>query len=284
MQSKNAGKRKKKIPFKAQKIRALKRARENPEFSSAFGKKLPQKKFFRSRAHCNPLSHNNAVIYPKSPEYMDWNLVFDNEEVDNKAVSFVDVGCGFGGLTVALGREFPDDFTVGLEIRPKVSEYVRRRIQALRNKNFANNEYNNTGILMTNAMKYLPNYFYKNQLSKMFFCFADPHFKRKNHRRRIINEGLLHIYGHLMRPGGILYTITDVEELHVWMKEHCNEHPCFESIDSHKELSNDICVKLISFETEESKKVDREGRSKHVGVYRRIKDCNATTRSFTKLD
>ena len=103
MQSKNAGKRKKKIPFKAQKIRALKRARENPEFSSAFGKKLPQKKFFRSRAHCNPLSHNNAVIYPKSPEYMDWNLVFDNEEVDNKAVSFVDVGCGFGGFADRSG-------------------------------------------------------------------------------------------------------------------------------------------------------------------------------------
>ena len=31
-------------------------------------------------------------------------------------------------------------------------------------------------------------FFLKRRLSKLFFCFADPHFKAKNHRRRIINR------------------------------------------------------------------------------------------------
>lgn len=41
-------------------------------------------------------------------------------------------------------------------------------------------------MIRTNTMKLLLNYFYKGQLDKMFFCFADPHFKRYNHRKRII--------------------------------------------------------------------------------------------------
>ncbi|CAM9930668.1 unnamed protein product, partial [Ectocarpus sp. 13 AM-2016] len=37
-------------------------------------------------------------------------------------VSIVDVGCGFGGLTVALSPLFPDKGVLGMEIRVKVSE------------------------------------------------------------------------------------------------------------------------------------------------------------------
>ena len=46
----------------------------------------------------------------------------------------------------------------------------------------------NAAVLRTNAMKYLPNFFVKGQLEKIFFCFPDPHFKTKNHRRRIVSE------------------------------------------------------------------------------------------------
>jgi tRNA (guanine-N7-)-methyltransferase len=49
-------------------------------------------------------------------------------------VRIVDVGCGFGGLTVALAGLFPDKLVVGMEIRAKVCEYVRLRIQALRDE------------------------------------------------------------------------------------------------------------------------------------------------------
>lgn len=44
----------------------------------------------------------------------------------------------------------------------------------------------NASVMRTNCMKYLPNYFEKGQLTKIFICFPDPHFKAKNHRRRIV--------------------------------------------------------------------------------------------------
>ena len=77
----------------------------------------PQKKFYRSRAHCNPLSHNDTFEYPVTPDEFDWSTIYPEL---NRAPDFVDVGCGFGGLTVALAEKFPDALTLGLEIRPKV--------------------------------------------------------------------------------------------------------------------------------------------------------------------
>ena len=34
--------------------------------------KMPQKRFYRSRAHCNPLSHNDGFNYPTRPTDMNW--------------------------------------------------------------------------------------------------------------------------------------------------------------------------------------------------------------------
>ena len=76
-------------------------------------------------------------------------------------------------------------------------------------------------------MKYLPNFFRKGQLSKMFFLFPDPHFKKAKHKWRIINETLLAEYAYVLREGGRLYTVTDVEDLFEWEVRHLTAHPLF---------------------------------------------------------
>merc|ERR1712166_617223 len=126
----------------------------------------------------------------------------------------------------------------GLEIREQVTNYVGQRIQAYQQGAEGEPSHNNVMVLRTNAMKFLPNYFRKGQLEKMFFCFPDPQFKKKNHRRRIISDGLLAEYAYLIRPGGRLYHITDVPELHEWMKDHVTRHSCFKIIPE-EELSKD---------------------------------------------
>ena len=272
--------------FKQQKERAREKALLGE--TSVDGSKMPQKKFFRSRAHCNPLSYNNSFDYPLKPSEMDWSTVFPKMPTSDgfKQVDFIDVGCGFGGLTISLAKEFPDRVSLGLEIRPKVSEYVRRRITALQLEHAEQNGYSNAGVLTTNAMKYLPNYFQKGQLSKIFICFADPHFKKKNHRRRIISEALLPVYSYLLKPGGILYTVTDVEQLYIWQRDRCDADPAFQKL-SEEELAQDPCVHLMQYATEESKKVDREGkfgRTKYVAVYRRKPDKDIVPSPWGNLE
>ena len=62
----------------------------------------------------------------------------------------------------------------------KVSEYVKERILALQREQPG--KFLNVACARTNAMKFLPNYFHKGQLEKLFFLFPDPHFKATNHR------------------------------------------------------------------------------------------------------
>ena len=107
---------------------------------------------------------------------------------------------------------------------------------------------------------------------KMFFCFPDPHFKRKNHPRRIISQRLLSEYAYFLKPGvGRLYCITDVEDLHRWHMEKCRSHPLFREL-SKQEMEDDPCVNAMIRETEEGKKVERSGANKYYGVFQRLED------------
>jgi tRNA (guanine-N(7)-)-methyltransferase len=120
-------------------------------------------------------------------------------------------------------------------------------------------------------MKFLPNFFKKGQLSKIFICFPDPHFKQRKHKARIVSQTLNSEYAFALRPGGIVYTITDVEALHEWMVEHLDAHPSFERIPEEEEKS-DPCVAVMLKETEEGKKVERNNGPKFVALFRRIPD------------
>eukprot|EP00963_Diacronema_lutheri_P004455 scaffold338_cov361-Pavlova_lutheri.AAC.15 len=232
------------------------------------GKAAPKKKFYRARAHSNPLNAGNldATI---TPDDFDQRLpqMFLNPK-EGARVDMVDVGCGFGGLVIGLGKLYPDNLVLGLEIRAKVCEFVQERVRTERRQ--SNGKIcANAFAIRVNAMKCLPNLFRKGQLKKMFFLFPDPHFKVSNHRRRVITVKLLDEYAYLLKVGGIIYTITDVEELGAWMHEHLEAHPLFERLTD-EELDRDPAARLLETGTEEGQKVKRNGGTNHRHVYRRI--------------
>lgn len=219
----------------------------------------------------------------------------------------------------------------GMEIRTSVLEYVTARIEALRKRqqylkttsqdpsapaaeqtstpqpttdvapsaddevgtttSLVPGNYENISGLRSNTMKFLPNFFGHHQLSKIFICFPDPHFKARKHKARIISETLNAEYAYVLRPGGLLYTITDVEEYHYWILRHFHYQSgenadgaaeqetasapgikdLWELVPEH-ELEADPSVQVMKFETEESKKVTRNNGNKYVAVFRRKAD------------
>lgn len=235
--------------------------------------KLPKKANYRQRAHCNPLTDVHFDI-PTKPSQVDWSTHFPElyasakeKNVDPPKVDFVDIGCGFGGMTITLAREFPDKLTVGMEIRDKVSQYVKDRIVALRQKEPGS--YQNATCIRTNTMKHLVQYFEKGQLEKMLFLFPDPQFKASKHRRRIIQTTLLDEYAFLLKSGGVLYTITDVEDLAIWMREKLENHPLFVPL-SEEELAADPVATYIETMTEEGQKVKANGGQTWKAIFRRL--------------
>ncbi|KAJ9067461.1 tRNA (guanine-N(7)-)-methyltransferase (tRNA(m7G46)-methyltransferase) [Entomophthora muscae] len=229
--------------------------------------KLPQKRFFRQRAHANPFS-DHQIKYPVCPSEMDWSVHYPDYFPSDKKVEFADLGCGYGGLLVSLAPVFPDILMLGMEIRLKVQEYVHQRILALRQQK---NAYKNISIIRMNAMKFLPNFFEKGQLSKMFFLFPDPHFKKRKHKARIISSTLLAEYAYVLREGGIIYTVTDVKDLHEWMIEHLTKHPLFERIPDEEALADPVTPHVMA-STEEGKKVERNQGDKFLALFRRVSD------------
>lgn len=128
-------------------------------------------------------------------DFKTWHQLYP--EIENRNVEFGDFGCGYGGFLISLSETFPDKFSIGMEIRVKVSDYVMDRIDSLRHLHPG--QYQNVACLRSNSMKYMVNYFRKGQLSKMFFLFPDPHFKRSKHKWRIINPSLLSEYSYVLR-------------------------------------------------------------------------------------
>ncbi|KAF2767969.1 putative methyltransferase [Teratosphaeria nubilosa] len=274
--------------------------RQRREESNKPSTSLPQKKFYRQRAHANPFSDHD-LTYSSCPAAMDWSQHYpayiktDPETISNndsiapkdadeessitkitKDVEIADIGCGFGGLLFALAPKFPDTLILGMEIRTSVAQFVRDKVKAMRAQALQDpkaqvpGSYQNISCLRVNTMKFLPNFFRRSHLSKIFLCFPDPHFKARKHKARIVSSTLNSEYAYVLRPGGKVYTITDVEDLHLWMVGHFQGHASFERVG--EEFEGDVGVSVMKTETEEGRKVERNGGRKFVAVFRRVKD------------
>ena len=281
---------------------------ENAKYYTQLGKyRMPNKNNYRQHAHCNPLS-KISMGYPFSPECINWSLCypkefsleenltansnlylntkiypgpFTNEKYmpistsnapkdlyNSPHVSIVDVGCGYGALLENMSKSLENgSLALGLEIRDKVTNYVGERIKGLR-LNTDNKEFNNISVMRSNTMKLLLNFFYKGQLDKLFFCFADPHFKRTNHRKRIINQYLLNEYAYLLKKGGKLYIITDVKELYIWERSMLNQNKCFKEMNK-DEIEKDEFTGFMK-NTNEARKVIKNGGKMFYSIYERV--------------
>lgn len=204
-------------------------------------------------------------------------------------VTFCDVGCAFGGMLCVLAPMFPDVLMLGLEIRTKVVEFARGRVLRLRHAaatgepltsetdkvpGSENHHFNNCWFEPLNLMKHGANCFRKGQLERMFFCYPDPHFKRKNVRRRIISPALCAEYAFWLRPGGLLYTVSDVPELEEWMVACLDACPMFvrlteAELDALSPFERRVLT-VVTTTSEDAQRTARKGLKPNFAIHRRV--------------
>ena len=152
------------------------------------------------RQHVNPLSKNFFEIDPIPP----LNQVFENP----KLPLHLDIGCASGDFLFELSLKNKNWNYIGIEIREKLVLNANLKMKSRENKNlyfsFGNannifNQSNNKSII--------------NLITSISFNFPDPWFKKKHHKRRVIQPELINLLSNSMKKGSLIFIKTDVREL-----------------------------------------------------------------------
>jgi tRNA (guanine-N7-)-methyltransferase len=193
---------------------------------------------------------------------VDWDAMYPNR--DTSQVEILDIGCSFCGFLVSISP-IVKELCLGIEIREKVANYSQQRILNLRKENPG--QYDNIWAERSNAMMYLPNYFKKGQLKKITIMFADPNVKQRNHKKRIVGSSLVPIYAYILRKGGMLYTITDVEDLSKHMCKYLDESPLFRRMKDEEWKDDPLVAQMDKSEDA----IHQKRKEKWIAIYEKIK-------------
>ena len=169
------------------------------------------------RQHVNPLSKNFFEIDPIPP----LNQVFENP----KLPLHLDIGCASGDFLFELSLKNKNWNYIGIEIREKLVLNANLKMKSRENKNLyfsfgnANNIFNQTN-----------NKSIINLITSISFNFPDPWFKKKHHKRRVIQPKLINLLSNSMKRGSLIFIKTDVRDLFDHMELTISESIKFKKI------------------------------------------------------
>lgn len=195
------------------------------------------KRDYRQRAHTNPFKDLDVEI-PKNPSEVHWSKYFEN----GQKADYLDIGCGYGRFMFECSKIHKENI-LGLEIRDKVHDYVKDMI--------IQEKYKNVGVIKTNALLFLPNFFDKGSLKKVFVLFPDPHFKKRKQKGRVICLQMMNILEYILEDTGRLYISTDVKDLYSDMVQTILESGFFELLPE-SEANKDNLYEMTYKNTDEA--------------------------------
>jgi tRNA (guanine-N7-)-methyltransferase len=115
----------------------------------------------------------------------------------------------------------PGTLFVGIEIRRELVEAT--------NADCARREIGNVRLVFANMSVDLPRLFQPGGVRRFYLNFPDPWFKSRQHKRRVINPGLVAELARALAPGGELWVMTDIFALALDAMAALEESPCYES-------------------------------------------------------
>lgn len=165
----------------------------------------------RVRQHVNPLSQK----YQEPVAAVAWETYYAHP---NHPL-YLDIGCARGKFLLDLSQLHPDWNFLGIEIRQSLVEQANlgRDRQGLTNLHYA----------FANANLALPALFAANSIAGAFIQFPDPWFKRRQHKRRLVQPSLVEDLAVCLGPGGVVFLQSDLLELAQQMRDRFQQHPAF---------------------------------------------------------
>jgi tRNA (guanine-N7-)-methyltransferase len=139
------------------------------------------------------------LVPPETPGPLAWAAVFGNDH----AVE-IEVGFGKGLFLVTAGQEHPEVNFLGVEIERKYQLFTANRI--------AKRSLGNVRLACADARALFRDYVAGASVQAVHVYFPDPWWKKRHHKRRVFTEDFAAACARVLRPGGRLEVMSDVEE------------------------------------------------------------------------
>ncbi|GFR41651.1 hypothetical protein Agub_g2388, partial [Astrephomene gubernaculifera] len=180
----------------------------------------------RVRQHVNPLRREFQA--PTAPP--DWSAVF----ADPSLPLALDIGSGYGRFLLLLQRSRPDKKInyLGVEIRKPLVDRSNAWSERLGLGGQVHYVFGNATVSAPLLLRGYPG-----PLEEVFIQFPDPHFKRRHHKRRVVQRELVEALGDAMAPGGLLLLQSDIEPVAAAMRDSFEAYgaAAFELAPQHSE-------------------------------------------------
>ena len=169
------------------------------------------------RQHVNPLSRNFNDIE---------KIPFLSEMFgDPKLKLHLDIGCAAGEFLFDLALVNTSWNYLGIEIREKLVKTAKLKVREREIKNlyfvFGN---------ANNILNDLNSKFIIENLKSISFNFPDPWFKKRHHKRRVVQPEFINILSNSLQKGALIFVKTDVKDLFDYMDWTISSNSNFKTI------------------------------------------------------
>ena len=170
------------------------------------------------RQHVNPLSSNFDQIerIPSLGEMFR----------DSKSNLHLDIGCAAGEFLFDLALVNTSWNYLGIEIREKLVKNAKFKV--------FRKEIKNLYFIFGNANNILNDFqskFIIKNLKSISFNFPDPWFKKRHHKRRVIQPEFINNLSNSLQKGTLIFIKTDVKDLFDYMDRTISSNLNFEIIN-----------------------------------------------------
>lgn len=152
----------------------------------------------------NPLVVERPYRPGDQPIGIDWHRDFFH----NTHPIVLELGCGRGEYTVGMGRLYPQNNYIGVDI--KGARMWTGATEALKEG------MTNVGFLRTN-IEFIDMFFSADEVSEIWLTFSDPQMKKAT--KRLTSSYFLQRYRRFLRDGGIVHLKTDSNFLFTYTEE-----------------------------------------------------------------
>jgi tRNA (guanine-N7-)-methyltransferase len=191
---------------------------------------------------------------PDPPRPLDWSAAFGNEHPVE-----IEVGCGKGLFLLTASQARPVVNFLGVEIVRKYQLFTATRL--------AKRGLHNGRVAHADARLFLRDCVAAGSVQAVHVYFPDPWWKKRHLKRRLFTSEFAAECARVLKPGGHLYVVTDVEEYFGVITDLLAGQNALRRLPPPelKEPAHDMDY-LTNFE----RKFRKEGRPIHRAIYERL--------------